>query len=117
MKLFYFYLLYFFFQITFQLIVVFAAIMFIFVGVPFFYCITAIPLVLFLIFITIYSSLMMKAIELSQKRPLQCWVAEVYEPHYFIGDPTKIRHVITTEEDLKKDVVDLFGFRKKVIYA
>lgn len=88
--------------------------MFIFVGVPLIYCIAAIPLVLFLIYITIYSSLLMKSIELCTKRPIQSWVAELYEPFYFFGNPQKMSYLVTTEEGLKNEGTDLTGYKKKV---
>lgn len=102
------------FQITFQLIVTISAVMFIFVGVPLFYCITAIPLVLLLIFITIYSSLLMKSVELANKTPMQCWIAEVLEPRYFMEDPRKLKHLVMTEEELKNEEINLNSYRRKV---
>lgn len=100
-------------EITFQLIVLTAAIMFIFFGVPLFYCLIAIPVVIIIIYIAIYLSFYTKAIELvSSRRPLKCWVAEVYLPYFFTRDPQTCNYEIVTDE---KEIIDAANYQKKVL--
>lgn len=94
---------------------VFAAIMFILIGVPLTYCLAAVPLVLVLIYLSIYSSLFMKAIEISSISPMQCWVAEAYEPLYNINiNRENISYKIVSEETIWNDGTDISKFRRKV---
>lgn len=92
-----------------------AAVMFIFIGVPLFYCVAAIPLVLLFMYITIYMSVAMKAMEtISTKRPLQSWVAEVYQPYFFTRNPQTFTYRIIPEHRLQKEQIDLTNYQKKV---
>ncbi|KAK5641001.1 hypothetical protein RI129_009548 [Pyrocoelia pectoralis] len=89
-------------EITFQLIVMLAAILFIFLQIPLLYCLAAIPLVLLISYIAIYSSYLFKATELMQgKKPLQCWVAEACEPFMFMERPEDVSYNIVNAADCK----------------
>lgn len=104
------------FQITFQSIIMLAAFMFIFIGVPFFYCVTAIPLVLLLIYVVIYANFALKAMEvISTKRPLQSWVAEVYQPYFFTRNPQNFSYKIIPEHRLEKECIDTANYQRKII--
>lgn len=101
-----------FFQITFQLVVMTAAVMFIFLGIPLLYCLAALPCVMLFIYIAIYVSFYSKAMELlMSKRPLKCWVAEVYLPYFFRRDPKTCRYDVVWDE---KEIVDAANFKKTV---
>lgn len=105
-----------FLKVTFQAIVLLAAFMFIFMGVPLFYCLFAIPLVLIMTYILIYGAILMKSAELMHgKRALQCWVAEAYEPYFFIESPTNCTYRIIPEDKMGDEgVMEETKFRKLV---
>lgn len=89
--------------------------MFIFIGVPFFYCVAAIPLVLLFMYIIIYGNVAMKAMEtISSKRPLQSWVAEVYQPYFFARNPQNFTYKIIPEHRLEKEHIDTANYQRKV---
>lgn len=92
-----------------------AAIMFIFMGIPFFYCVAAVPLVLLFMYIAIYINVSVKAMEtISSKRPLQSWVAEVYQPYFFNRDPQNFTYRIIPEHRLEKENIDTANYQRKV---
>lgn len=102
-------------QITFQLVVMTAAIMFIFVGVPFFYCLSAVPVVMLIIYVAVYLSFYAKATELvTARKPLKCWVAEVYLPFFFTKDPQQFSFRIVSNERTEPGSSDLGTYQKKV---
>jgi len=54
-------------ETTFQLMIFFSAILFIIVGVPFFYCAVSAPLTVTLLYATIWSTTMMKSMEVQNE--------------------------------------------------
>lgn len=90
-----------------------AAIMFIFLGVPLLYCISAVPCVMLFIYLVVYASFFSKAIEvLTSKKPIKSWVAEVYLPYFFTRDPRKCSFKIVT--DVNDEIFDVSNYQKKV---
>ncbi|KRT79683.1 hypothetical protein AMK59_7185 [Oryctes borbonicus] len=101
---------------TFQLIVISAAIMFIFMGVPFQYCVLAVPAVMLLLLVVVASAFLMKAAELAYgKRSIQCWVAEAYEPYFSMQKPESQQYQIISEYKVIEDSLDLTKCRKQII--
>ncbi|GJQ71946.1 hypothetical protein Trydic_g3055 [Trypoxylus dichotomus] len=103
-------------EITFQLIVISAAMMFIFMGVPFQYCILAIPIVMLLLLVVVASAFLMKATELAYgKKPIQCWVAEAFEPYFSMQKPESQKYQIIPEYKVIQDSIDLTKCKKQII--
>lgn len=78
-------------ETTFQLMIFFAAILFIIVGVPFVYCAVSAPLTVVFLYLAIWSSTAMKSMEMQNEISLvkqqyqnsdktECFVAEYYGP-------------------------------------
>lgn len=98
------------------MIVTAAAIMFILLGIPLIYCIIAIPIVLLLMYLMTYSALLMKAAEIVyNKRPIQCWVAEAYEPYFSVKNPENTTYRIIPEDVFWKEKHDFNSYQRKVI--
>lgn len=103
------------FQITFELIVMSAAVMFIFLGVPLFYCLAAIPLVMLFMYVVVYIGFYAKAMDvIMAKRPLHCWVAEVYHPYFFARNPQVFSYKIIPEHRMQEECLDLSNYQRKV---
>ncbi|KAB0794015.1 hypothetical protein PPYR_13635 [Photinus pyralis] len=103
-------------EITFQLIVMSAAVLFIFFHVPLLYCFFSIPLVLGIIYVTVYTSYLFKATELMQgKKPLQCWVAEACEPFLFMQRPEDVSYRIIADIKDCKEPLDMGNFKRTII--
>jgi hypothetical protein len=103
-------------EVTFQAVILLAAFMFIFMGVPLQYCLTALPAVLIMLYILIYGTLLMKAAELiHSKRPLQCWVAEAYEPYFFTEKPQNCFYKVIPQEKIFDEGINTSNYRKSII--
>ncbi|XP_044253644.1 uncharacterized protein LOC123004436 [Tribolium madens] len=103
-------------EVTFQAIVLLAAFMFIFMGVPLQYCLLSVPIVLIMLYILIYGSFLMKAAELMHsKRALQCWVAEAYEPYFFTEKPQNCFYKIIPEEKFLNEGINDTNYRKRIV--
>ncbi|CAH1112692.1 unnamed protein product [Psylliodes chrysocephalus] len=103
-------------EITFQLIILLAALLFICFGVPLYYSIVSVPIVLISLYCIIYSTIFMKSAQLIyEKRPLKCWIAESYEPYFFMKTPESCWYKIIEETDLVKEGIDQNGFQRKMI--
>ncbi|XP_017786156.1 PREDICTED: uncharacterized protein LOC108569202 [Nicrophorus vespilloides] len=89
-------------EITFQLIVMCAAMFFIFIGIPITYCLSAIPIVLITVYMCIYLSHFMKSSELMHKRPVKCWVAEACYNCITDADPKQIYFSVVSENESKR---------------
>ncbi|XP_031627193.1 uncharacterized protein LOC116343332 [Contarinia nasturtii] len=68
-------------EIFLQLVVLVAAVMFIFFNFPLIICASSIPFVIIFIYISVYGAYLTKAIELSHDPITSCWIAEAYEPY------------------------------------
>lgn len=89
-------------ETTFQLMIIFIAILFIFFQVPFLYCILAAPGVLLVIYLYIYATVVMKSAQVMyDKKPIQSWVAEVYEPYFHNKNPENCWYKIIQEDELE----------------
>ncbi|XP_063915844.1 uncharacterized protein LOC135131909 [Zophobas morio] len=103
-------------EVTFQAIVLLAAFMFIFMGVPLQYCLFSIPIVLIMLYILIYGTILMKAAESTHsKRSLQCWVAEAYEPFFFSDTPQNCFYRVVPEEKVGDEGINVGNYRKTIV--
>ncbi|KAK4874365.1 hypothetical protein RN001_013725 [Aquatica leii] len=101
-------------EITFQLIVMAAAVLFIFLGVPLQYCVISIPVVVIMIYVLIYSSYLIKSAELMHsKKPIQCWVAEACEPFMFMEKPENVSYKVFTDAKVCNETFDMGNYRRK----
>lgn len=92
-----------------------AAVMFIFLGFPLLYSLAAIPMVLVGLYVAVYASLLMKAVEITHgKRAIQTWVAEAHEPYFFTKNPQDCSYEIVSENQVEKEAVDITSCQKKV---
>ncbi|CAG9862204.1 unnamed protein product [Phyllotreta striolata] len=103
-------------EITFQFIILITALLFICFGVPLYYSIVSVPVVLTGIYFAIYSAFFMKAAQLLyEKRPLSCWVAEAYEPYFFAKDPKQCWYKIVDDvEEFRREVKEE-QFQRRII--
>ncbi|CAH1953769.1 unnamed protein product [Acanthoscelides obtectus] len=89
-------------EVTFQMIIITSALLFIVLGVPLLYCLIAIPIVIFGTYILIYGTVLMKVAQLLyEKKELKCWVAEAYEPLFFTKNPKGCWYKILTSEEFQ----------------
>ncbi|KAG5876060.1 hypothetical protein JTB14_016802 [Gonioctena quinquepunctata] len=102
-------------EITFQLMILVSALLFICFGVPLVYCLTSIPLVLLGLYVIIYGTVSMKAAQvLYDKKPLACWVAETYEPYFCMKNPESCWYKILTEDEFENEDIKQEGYQRKV---
>lgn len=113
-------------EITFQLIILFAAIMFIFFGLPFTVCLLVVPTVFVFVYIGTYVAFTAKAMEVNEEvsnisrsymsNAFSCfWVAEAFEPRLTTIDPKEARYTILTEQQFKESKVDVACRVKKIV--
>lgn len=103
-------------QIFIQLTVLLAALLFIFFGVPLMFCVAALPLVCVILLLSIYSTYLAKAIELTSEPMRTCWVAEAYEPYILSLGPTKQEaYDIVPEESILPNDVEVNRMRRQVV--
>ncbi|CAH1178998.1 unnamed protein product [Phaedon cochleariae] len=103
-------------EVTYQTMVLVFALLFICFGVPLFYCFSSIPLVLLSLYVIIYATVLMKATQvMHEKKPLMCWVAEAYEPYFFMKNPENCWYKIITEDDTEASEIRKEGYQRKII--
>ncbi|XP_070154093.1 N-acetyltransferase family 8 member 3 [Polyergus mexicanus] len=96
-------------EITFQLIILLSAIMFIFFGMPLTICLVVIPLVVILIYIGTYISFAAKLTEINEEvtnisrlymsNGFSCfWIAEAFQPYLMTRHPKEVHYTIITEQ-------------------
>lgn len=63
----------------------------------------------------IYGTIMMKTAELLyEKKPLNSWVAEAYEPFFYMKQPEDCWYKILSEDDLTTQEIPQEKFRRRV---
>ncbi|XP_015601415.1 uncharacterized protein LOC107270690 [Cephus cinctus] len=113
-------------EITFQLMILFAAIMFIFFGIPFTVCLLVIPVVIILTYIGTFMAHTTKAMEIGQEinnipRVYMSnafsgfWVAEAFEPYLMTRHPQDIYYTVMTEDQFRKSNIDISSQAKKIV--
>ncbi|XP_066151546.1 N-acetylaspartate synthetase-like [Euwallacea fornicatus] len=102
-------------ETTFQIIVIFTALLFIFFQLPILNCLVSMPLIPLMIYIYIYASMTMKSAQIMyDKKPVAAWVAEAHEPYFQEKDPASCWYQILTDGDLNEIEEKLQG-RKRII--
>ncbi|KAJ8962411.1 hypothetical protein NQ317_008745 [Molorchus minor] len=103
-------------EITFQLIIILSAVLFICFGVPLIYCAVSIPIVLIGLYVVIYSTILLKSAQvIYEKKSLMCWVAEAYEPLFNIKNPKNCWYKIITENEIDAEAMKTDECRKVII--
>jgi GNAT superfamily N-acetyltransferase len=105
-------------EITFQTMILTAAMMFIFLGVPFSVCFCSVPAVIILMYVFIWLGHTFKALEMTQdvsdiprvymsSEYTGFWVAEVHEPYFMTREPNQVKYKIMTERELSDNNIEL----------
>lgn len=113
-------------EITFQLMILFAAIMFIFFGLPFTVCLLVVPTVFVCVYIGTYMAFATKVMQVNEEvsnisrsymsNAFSCfWVAEAFEPHLTTVRPKEAHYTIVTEEQFKGLNIDVSCRVKKIV--
>ncbi|XP_071863546.1 N-acetyltransferase family 8 member 3 [Bombus fervidus] len=113
-------------ELTFQLMILFAAIMFIFFGLPLTVCISVIPLVIFLVYVGTYIAFTMKTMEVNEEvsnipriymsNAFSCfWVAEAFEPYLMAHNAKNVHYTIMTEQQFRDSNIDISSQIKKIV--
>lgn len=113
-------------ELTFQLMILFAAMMFIFFGLPFSICLLVVPFVILLVYIGTYIGFVTKTMQIAEEisniprlymsNAFSCfWVAEAFEPYFTSTQPKDMHYTIMTEEQFKASNVDVSSQAKKIV--
>ncbi|XP_012271119.1 uncharacterized protein LOC105694751 [Orussus abietinus] len=113
-------------EITFQLTIMFAAIAFIFFGVPFTTCLFALPITVALIYVATYMGFVLKTTELDNEVSnisriymsnmfSNYWVAEVFETYLVTHHWKDVYHVVMTEQQFRESNIDISSRVKKIV--
>ncbi|XP_031847269.2 N-acetyltransferase family 8 member 3 [Nomia melanderi] len=113
-------------ELTFQMMILFAAIMFIFFGLPLTICFLVIPLVVFLVYVGTYIGFTTKTMEVNEEvsniprvymsNAFSCfWVAEAFEPYLMTENPTNIQYIIMTEQQFRDSDIDISSQVKRIV--
>ncbi|XP_076619403.1 uncharacterized protein LOC143340892 isoform X2 [Colletes latitarsis] len=114
-------------ELTFQLMILFAAIMFIFFGLPLTVCLLVIPIVIISVYVGTYIGFTMKAMEVNEEvsniprifmsNAFSCfWVAEAFEPYLMTESPKNVHYTIMTEQQFRDSNIDISSQVKKICY-
>lgn len=103
-------------QISIQLTVLVAALMFIFMGIPLLFCLAAVPIVAIILFVSVYSTYFGKAMDLATLPMRTAWVAEAYEPFLMrLGTQQQRAFDIVQEESLLPSDVEVNRMRRQIV--
>ncbi|XP_043803209.1 N-acetyltransferase family 8 member 3-like [Apis laboriosa] len=113
-------------ELTFQLMILFAAIMFIFFGLPLTVCLLVIPLVIFFVYVGTYIGFTAKAMEVNEEvsnipriymsNAFSCfWIAEAFEPYLMTHSAKNIHYTIMTEQQFRNSNIDISSQVKKIV--
>ncbi|KZC04079.1 PREDICTED: probable N-acetyltransferase CML3 [Dufourea novaeangliae] len=113
-------------ELTFQMMILFAAIMFIFFGLPLTVCLLVVPLVIFFVYIGTYIGFTTKAMEVNEEvsnipriymsNAFSCfWVAEAFEPYLMTESPKSIQYTIMTEQQFRDSNIDISSQVKRIV--
>ncbi|XP_001122051.1 N-acetyltransferase family 8 member 3 [Apis mellifera] len=113
-------------ELTFQLMILFAAIMFIFFGLPLTVCLLVIPLVIFFVYVGTYIGFTAKAMEVNEEvsnipriymsNAFSCfWIAEAFEPYLMTHSAKNVHYTIMTEQQFRNSNIDISSQVKKIV--
>ncbi|XP_011307947.1 uncharacterized protein [Fopius arisanus] len=113
-------------EVTFQLMILCAAIMFIFFGMPFTVCLLVIPIVIFITYAGTYLGCVMIAAETNQEitnvpriymsNAFSCfWVAEAFQPYLMMREPKDYHYTIMTEQQFRDSKIDVSSQARVIV--
>ncbi|XP_011865570.1 PREDICTED: probable N-acetyltransferase CML3 [Vollenhovia emeryi] len=113
-------------EITFQLLIMLSAIMFIFFGLPLTVCLSVVPVVVALTYAGTYVSFAAKMTEINgevtniprlyMSNAFSCfWVAEAFEPYLTMRRPEEARYTIMTEKQFSQVNLDASLQARKIV--
>ncbi|XP_050453168.1 N-acetyltransferase family 8 member 3-like isoform X1 [Cataglyphis hispanica] len=113
-------------EITFQLIILLSAIMFIFFGMPLTICLVVIPLVVILVYVGTYICFAAKLAEINKEitniprlymsNGFSCfWVAEAFQPYLMTQHPNEVHYTVITEQQYCQANMEVSLQAKKIV--
>ncbi|XP_054278055.1 uncharacterized protein LOC128996653 [Macrosteles quadrilineatus] len=113
-------------EVTFQLMVLSTAVMFIFFGLPFTLCLCSIPAVIIFMYFCVWAGHTFKALELTQdliniprvymsSDTTGFWVAEAYEPFFMSKEPSQFKYHILSEKEFKQREFEKNSYRRSLV--
>uniref|UniRef100_A0A1B6J7M3 N-acetyltransferase domain-containing protein n=1 Tax=Homalodisca liturata TaxID=320908 RepID=A0A1B6J7M3_9HEMI len=113
-------------EVTFQLMVLSTAAMFIFFGLPFTVCLGSIPGVIIFMYMCVWAGHLFKSVELTQdlgniprvymsSDSTGFWVAEAFEPVFMNNEPSHFKYSIFSEKEYKHKQIDVSSYRKTLV--
>ncbi|XP_076277082.1 uncharacterized protein LOC143207468 isoform X2 [Lasioglossum baleicum] len=113
-------------ELTFQMMILFAAIMFIFFGLPLTVCLLVVPLVVFFVYVGTYIGFTTKAMEVNEElsnipriymsNAFSCfWVAEAFNPYLMTESPENVQYTIMTEQQFRNSNIDISSRVKQIV--
>ncbi|XP_015116199.1 probable N-acetyltransferase CML6 [Diachasma alloeum] len=113
-------------EVTFQLMILCAAIMFIFFGLPFSVCLLVIPIVIFSTYAATYLGFVMIAAATNQEitnvpriymsNAFSCfWVAEAFQPHLMMRSPKDYHYTVMTEQQFREGNIDVSSQARRIV--
>ncbi|KAJ8688041.1 hypothetical protein QAD02_023836 [Eretmocerus hayati] len=113
-------------EVTFQVMILSAAVMFIFFGMPLTVCLAVLPMVVFLTYFVTYIAFAAKSMEVDQEvsniartymsNAFSCfWVAEAFEPGMMIRSPSSAHYTVMTDKQFQDSNIDVSSQRKKIV--
>ncbi|KYQ55338.1 hypothetical protein ALC60_05767 [Trachymyrmex zeteki] len=113
-------------EITFQLIILLSAIMFIFFGMPLTVCLLVVPVVIALIYVGTYATFAAKLTEINgevtniprlyMSNAFSCfWVAEAFEPYLMTQQPKEVHYTVMREEQFYQAKLNVSLQTKKIV--
>lgn len=113
-------------ELTFQLMVLLSALMFIFFGIPFGFCLGSIPGVIVFMYFCVWSAHKFKVVEMSHdisnisrlymsSNYTGFWVAEAYESLQVESGKHNFKYPIVTKEELKKKGLNSGSYFKRIV--
>lgn len=113
-------------EFTFQMMILVAAVLFIFFGLPFLICFTAIPAVIFFTYLASFIAHTTKVMEVYQEidnisrlymsNAFSCfWIAEAYEPFIMTRNPKDVHYTIMSEHQFRTSNIDVSSQAKRIV--
>ncbi|KAG8039753.1 hypothetical protein G9C98_000482 [Cotesia typhae] len=113
-------------ELTFQLMILSAAIMFIFFGLSLTICLSVIPITIIGTYLGTYLGFSMMTAEINQELSnisrlymsnlFSCfWVAEAFQPYSMIRNPADVNYTVMTEKEFRDSNIDVSSQLKKIV--
>ncbi|XP_067213871.1 N-acetyltransferase family 8 member 3-like [Linepithema humile] len=110
----------------FQLMLLFCAMAFIFLGMPFTVCFLIVPMAIILVYVGTYISFTAKVAEIDREvnniprlymsNAFSCfWVAEAFQPYLTTRHPKEVHYTVMTEQQFRESNIDVSSQTKKIV--